>query len=196
MSDVSNSPTGGGQETSGVQERAQEVAGEVGHKAQEAAGTAQDKLREQLDRRSTEAGETVSGTAEDLRSVGEELRKQGKDTPARLADKAAGQADRLGAYLKEADGNRMLADAEDFGRRQPLAILAGGVVAGIAAARFLKASSRGRYRSLTSSESPTTELGATMPAQPRGVYPEGEAEGAGLESGRQAPVPAGSVTGR
>jgi len=181
-------------ESSGMQERAQEVASEAGEKAQEAAGTAQDKLREQLDQRSTEAGDTVAGTAQDLRSVGEELRKQGKDTPARLADKAADRTERLGSYLRESDSGKILADVEDFGRRQPLAVLAGGVVAGITAARFLKASSRGRYRSRSISEQPTTELGATTPARPSGVYAAGD--GLAAESIGRPPVPSSSAAGR
>ena len=193
MSDASSPPmrTEGQGEASGMQEKAQEVAGEVGQKAQEAAGTAQDKLKEQLDQRSTQAGERVGGAAQDLRSVGEELRKQGKDGPARIADKTAERTERIGSYLKEADSDRMLTDVEDFGRRQPLAVLAGGLVLGIAAARFLKASSRGRYQSRSAAGTRTPELSATMPAQARGVYAEGE--GAGQESARQAPVPSGAA---
>jgi len=179
-----------------VQERAQEVAGETGERVQEAAATAQDKLREQLDQRSTKAGETVTDTAQDLRKVGEELRKQGKETPARIADKAAEQTERVGSYLKESDGDRMLSDVEDFGRRQPLAVLAGGLVLGIAAARLLKASSHGRYQSRRGAhEGATRELSTTTSAQPRGVYAEGEGEGISRESDRQAPVPSGAVAG-
>lgn len=173
-------------------------------KAQETVGTAQEKMREQLDQRSTKAGETVAGTAQDLRSVGEELRNQGKETPARLADRAAEQTERVGSYLKEADSDRMLSDLEDFGRRQPLAVLAGGLVIGVAAARFLKASSHGRYQSRRNSEQATRELGQATPNRPRGVYAEGQGEGisrededqAGRESTHQAPVPSGAVTGR
>jgi hypothetical protein len=198
MNDASSPPmTAEDRETtSGVQEKAQEVAGGVGQKAQEAADTAQDKVREQLDQRSTHAGDKVASTAQDMRSVGEELRKQGKDTPARLADGAAEQTERLGSYLRESDSDRMLADIEDFGRRQPGAVLAGGVIVGIAAARFLKASSRGRYQSRRALEGPPRDLSATMPPQPRGVYAETPAEAAGRESARQAPVPADPVPGR
>ena len=89
--------------TPAMPERAQEVAGEAGEKVQEAAGTAQGKLREQLDQRSTKAGDTVTGTAQDLRTVGEELRKQGKDTPARVADRAAALHERLLALHEVAD---------------------------------------------------------------------------------------------
>jgi hypothetical protein len=185
------------EKASEVQERANEVAGEAGEKVQEAAGTAQDKLREQLDQRSNKAGETVAGTAEDLRSVGEELRKQGKETPARIADKAAEQTERVGSYLKEADSGRMLSDVEDFGRRRPLVVLAGGLVLGISAARFLKASSHGRYQSRRNPDQEAgRELSATTPVQPRGVYAEGKGEGIARESDRQAPVPSGAVAGR
>ena len=41
--------------------------------------------------------------------------------------------------------DRILADLEDFGRRQPLAVMGLGVVAGFVASRFIKASSRERY---------------------------------------------------
>ncbi|MGC1164763.1 MAG: hypothetical protein WA862_01510 [Solirubrobacterales bacterium] len=111
-------------------------------------------VREQLNRRSTEAGEKVAGTAEDLRSVGEELHNQGRDTPAKLADKAAERTEQVGSYLRESDADKLLEDVESFGRRQPLAVLAGGIVLGVAAARFLKASSRGRYQARAGSQVP------------------------------------------
>jgi glucan phosphorylase len=129
-----------------AQEKAQEVAGEAQEKARDAAGKAQENVRQQVDQRSTEAGEKVTGTAQDLRSVGEELRKQGKDTPAKLADQAAEQTEKVGSYLKEKGPDEMLHDVEDFGRQRPWAVLAGGLALGVVAARFLKASSRTRYQ--------------------------------------------------
>jgi ElaB/YqjD/DUF883 family membrane-anchored ribosome-binding protein len=129
-----------------AQEKAQEVAGEAQEKAREAAGKAQEGLRQQLDQRTTHAGEQVSTTAQDLRSVGEELRKQGKDTPAKLADRAAEQTEKVGSYLKDNGPDKMLEDVEDFGRQRPWAVLAGGLAVGMLAARFLKASSRNRYQ--------------------------------------------------
>ncbi|HET7455035.1 MAG TPA: hypothetical protein VFJ76_05900 [Solirubrobacterales bacterium] len=129
-----------------AQDKAQEVAGEAQEKARDAAGKAQENVRRQVDQRSTEAGEKVTGTAEDLRSVGEELRKQGKDTPAKLADRAAEETEKVGSYLKDKGPDEMLHDVEDLGRRRPWAVLAGGMALGIVAARFLKASSRDRYQ--------------------------------------------------
>jgi len=114
-------------------------------KVQEASGQAKDRIREQVDQRSTQAGERVTAAAQDARSVGQELRRQGKEQPARLADQAADKAQRLGGYLQESDADRMLRDVEELGRRQPWAVVAGGIALGFVASRFLKASSRRRY---------------------------------------------------
>jgi hypothetical protein len=143
-----------------AQEKAHEVAGQAQEKARDAAGKAQENLRQQVDTRSTEAGERVASTAQDLRSVGEELRKQGKDTPAKLADRAAEQTEKVGSYLKDKGPDEMLGDVEQFGRERPWAVLAGGLVLGAVAARFLKASSRGRYQQQTGSR-PTAQVPRT-----------------------------------
>jgi hypothetical protein len=150
-----------------AQDKAQEVAGEAQEKAREAAGKAQENVRQQVDQRSTEAGEKVTSTAQDLRSVGEELRKQGKDAPAKFADRAAEQTEKVGSYLKEKGPDEMLHDVEDFGRQRPWAVLAGGLALGVVAARFLKASSRDRYHQRNSNgSSPTGQLPRTTPAAP------------------------------
>jgi hypothetical protein len=125
------------------------TTGEAKEKAQEAARQAKQKagsqLRSQVDQRSTDAGHRVGGLASDVRAVGESLREQGKDQPAKLAEQAADRAERLGSYLEESDADRILGDVEDFGRRQPWAVIAGGVAVGLVASRFLKASSIDRY---------------------------------------------------
>jgi hypothetical protein len=130
-----------------TQEKAREVAGQAQDKAREAAGQARGRMSQEVDRRSTQAGEQVSSSAGDARSVAEELRKQGKDTPARYVDQAADRAERLGGYLQGSDGDRILRDVEDFARRNPWAVAAGGLVLGFVASRMLKASSGDRYRS-------------------------------------------------
>ena len=113
--------------------------------AQQAAGQARGQIRQQVDERSTQAGERVSSTADDVRSVAQQLREQGKDQPAKLAEQAADRAQGLGDYLKRSDGEAILRDVEDFGRRQPWAAILGGLALGFAASRFLKASSSDRY---------------------------------------------------
>jgi hypothetical protein len=148
------------------------TTGQAKEKAQEAAGQAKQKagsqLRSQLDQRSTDAGHRVGGLASDVRAVGESLREQGKDQPAKLAEQAADRAERLGSYLKESDADRILGDVEDFGRRQPWAVIAGGVAVGLVASRFLKASSIDRYEKRTRIEprDPVVPAAPAVPATP------------------------------
>jgi ElaB/YqjD/DUF883 family membrane-anchored ribosome-binding protein len=157
--------------TAQATEKAQEVAGQAKEKAQEATDQAKGRVREQVDQRSTEAGQQVSATAGDLRSVSDELRKQGKDTPARLAEQAADRTERLGSYLAESDADRILGDVEDFARKQPWAVVAGGLALGFAASRLLKASSSQRYEQRTNGSSVATRApsggNGTDPASPQ-----------------------------
>lgn len=139
--DPGQSTTGQGKDQ--VRERAQLAQ----DKTRGALGQARGRLSDQVDQRSTEAGERIAGTAGDVRSIAQELRGQGKDTPANLAEQVADQADRVGDYLKGASGDRILRDVEDFARRQPMLVAAAGLALGFAASRFLKASSSRRYQS-------------------------------------------------
>ena len=132
-----------------AQEKAQEVAGQAKEQAQQAAGQAKFQMRNQVDQRSTQAGEQVSQQASDIRTVAEQLREQGKDGPAKVADQAADRIERVGSYLKNSDGDRILGDVEDFARQRPMAIMFGGMALGFMASRFLKASQTDRYRSRT-----------------------------------------------
>jgi ElaB/YqjD/DUF883 family membrane-anchored ribosome-binding protein len=115
-------------------------------KAQGALGQARGRLRDQVDQRSTQAGDQVHSTAQDVRNVAEQLRGQGKDAPARVAEQVADRVESFGTYLRDAEGERLLRDVEDFARRQPWLLAAGGLALGFAASRFLKASSSRRYQ--------------------------------------------------
>jgi hypothetical protein len=131
--------------TDRAKEQVQEKAQVAQEKMQQGAETARSRMREQVDQRSTQAGGQVRSTAQALRSTSERLREEGQDGPARAAERAAEQAEKVGGYLERSDADRMLHDVEDFGRRQPLVLAAIGLAAGFAASRFLKASSRSRY---------------------------------------------------
>lgn len=131
--------------TAQAKDKAQEVAGQAQEKAQEAAGQARDQVRSQIDSRSTQAGERIGGHARSLRSVGEALRERGEDQPAKLADQAAERLDRAGKWLSQSDSDRILDDVEGFARKNPWAVMAGGIALGFAASRVLKASSTDRY---------------------------------------------------
>src|SRR5215216_5347601 len=165
--------TEGGSTTEQVKEQVREQAQVAQDKVRGAAGETRGRFRDQVDQRSTQAGERLSGTAADVRSVAEELRRQGKDTPARLAEQAAGQTDRVADFLKGASGERLLRDVEDFARGKPWAVAAGGLALGFAASRFLKASSSRRYQAAQTSY-PTyeeAEVGPYPVAEPAADMP-------------------------
>jgi hypothetical protein len=151
-------PTRRGQQAvDGAQEKGQEMLGQAQEKGQQAATQAKGKLREQVDQRSSQAAEQINQQASDLRSVSQSLRDQGKEGPAKAADRLAGYAEKAGSYLHEKDSDALLADVEDFGRRQPWAVGAGALMLGFAASRFLKASSSRRYASRYGGQPRSTE---------------------------------------
>jgi hypothetical protein len=155
----------------GAQDRAKQAAGDakeqVKEQAQQAAGQARGRIRDEADRRSTDAGERVQAQAGDLRSVGEQLREQGKDGPAKVADQVAERAERLGGYLQRSDGDTLLEDLEEFARKSPWAVVAGGIALGFAASRVLKTSSRDRYDQRSGG---TGGLGGQRSLPPRTSY--------------------------
>ena len=113
--------------------------------AKRAAVGAGDRLRTELNARSTDAGDRLVRVADDLGAVADGLAERGSAQPAKLAAEAAQQSRWLGTYLKDSDTERLMADAEDLMRREPAAVAAGAALAGFVAARFLKASAHRRY---------------------------------------------------
>jgi ElaB/YqjD/DUF883 family membrane-anchored ribosome-binding protein len=151
MSEYGSEPgmsRGGSGTPAGVQERAVETVRETANQAQEKAGEVGGQAREraitEADRRTTEAGDQLRSVADALRRASGTLREEGKDRPAGLVEPVADRMEQLARYLAETDGNGLLRDAEDFGRRRPWAIAGIGALAGFAASRFLKASSANR----------------------------------------------------
>ena len=182
MSTIGNTTAGGWSEQNSAQDAstAEQAKQKAQETAQQAAGKAKGRVREQVDQRSTQAGEQVSGTADDVRTIAQQLREQGKDQPAKLAEQAADRAEKVGTYLKQSDGDTILRDVEDFGRRQPWAVMFGGLAAGFLASRFLKASSTRRYETRPQTSPsytvrpPATTLGPPQPrTTPTPIRPDG-----------------------
>ena len=156
-----------GDGTSQTQEKVQEAAGQAREKAQEGAARAREGLRGQVDQRSTQAGQQVRQQSDDIRSVAQQLREQGKEGPAKLAEQAADRTQRVGRWLEDSDGDQIIGEVEDFARRQPWAVVLGGLAVGFAASRVLRASSSDRYqRSGAVDRGVTTGLPQPQPYDP------------------------------
>jgi hypothetical protein len=131
------------------------VMGEASARAQEAASLAQEKagelkergvsrLQSELDNRSNDLGGQMRSMARALRQTGSQDGEGPPQPAARLAAPAAEQLDRLGGYFERTSGDELLNDVEEFARRRPWMVAAAGALAGIAAARFVKASAERR----------------------------------------------------
>jgi hypothetical protein len=113
-------------------------------------------VQRQVGQRSAQLGDQIGAASHTIRQVAEQARIDGNDQQARLADEAAKRAERVSNYLGEVDPERLMADAEDFARRQPWLVAGVGLIAGFALARSLKASSGRRSQRLyTSVNRPT-----------------------------------------
>jgi hypothetical protein len=154
---------------------ATQVQQQVQQTAQDLKGQALETVRKQLDTRSTDAGDQFNSLASALRRAAEELEGDGKRMPADVARQAASRIDRLGKYLRDGNADAFLNDLERFARRRPWAAGGIGAVLGLAASRFVKASSGRRYSASHSTlrdlDAPISREGAASRTGPLGAPP-------------------------
>jgi hypothetical protein len=125
-----------------------ESAGEIGDAAGQQAGqmmeTVSQRGRDQANQQMDRAADGLEQVAGSVRRLGDEMSEE-QPQIAGIANTAAEQAERLSHYLRETDPGQLYQQAESFARRQPALVVGGAFLAGILAARFLKASgSQGR----------------------------------------------------
>jgi ElaB/YqjD/DUF883 family membrane-anchored ribosome-binding protein len=128
-------------------EKVQDVASVAQEKASELREHGSARLRDQFDQRSTQAGGQVRSLAEALRRSSDDPNNEMAADAAKLARQAADRIERLGSYLEQKRGDEFLHDVETFARRRPWMLAGIGLLAGVASARFMKASSEQRYDS-------------------------------------------------
>jgi hypothetical protein len=146
-----------GQAAEQAQAKVQEKAGQ----ATEAAGRA---LRDQVATRSSQASEQLRSYTDALRQTAEQLDSDGRSSAARAANALVDRLERSAGYLERSEPDQLLHEAEDFGRRNPWAVIAAGVGIGLVGARFLKASSRRRYESASYPLPESRQLPPAVPA--------------------------------
>jgi hypothetical protein len=147
------------------------LASEATAKVEDAASLAQEKaselreqgsarLRDQLDERSTKVGSQVRSLATALRRSGNDLSNEGNGNASQLTTQAADRIERVGSYLEQKSGDELMRDVERLARRRPWLLAGLGMLAGVAAARFVKASSEQRNGENRETDWPTRS-GAT-----------------------------------
>lgn len=109
-----------------IKDAAEGVASEAGRAAESRASQTM-----------TQVGDTLEQVAQAVRDAGAGMRDQ-QPQIAGFADTAAEQVERASQYLREHDAREALETAQDFARRQPVAVVAGGLVLGLAVGRLLR----------------------------------------------------------
>ena len=173
--------------------KTEDVGVQAKEKAQEAGQQARDRVRDEVDRRSTEAGEQAGSTAQALRQASHRLREDGNEPVAKGMEQVAQRVESAGSWLRDADGDRILRDVEDFGRRNPLAVVAGGVAVGFAVSRLLKASSRRRYEDGRESWSGNGHGQSSRVGAPREGWTEAGPTGGTLATSPPTAAPTGAT---
>ncbi len=166
-------------------EQAKEKVQDVASGATEQART---RVADVVTQRSTDAGQQVDKTAQALRRTSADL----SGPPAKALEAVAGRVEGLGGYLQRADGDQILHDIENLARRQPNAVIFGGLTLGFIASRLLKASSTKRYQS---SSVGNGTYGATGYGRQAGLPSAGTAAGRGSAGGTGSGSAAGAGVG-
>ena len=130
---------------------------------EQAKSRASSTVKEQMDTRSTQAGEQMQKVAGAMRQSSDQLREQAGETPAKVNDAVAEKVEQLSGYLTNANADKMLSDLENVARRRPWMMAGAATVLGFTLSRFLKASGRNRYEQQVGSSSQRREL---PPARP------------------------------
>ena len=134
-------------DTSG--ERETSVIAELVDAARSAAESMLEEQRQQV-------AEKVSSIADALRSAANSLEQSQNRALAGYVDQAADQVASIYRTVRERHWNEIVADTEDFARRQPTLFVLGAVATGFLVGRFLWAGGRHRRGGAEASRSETT----------------------------------------
>lgn len=125
-------------------QEAKQVAREIRQDAKQEALRARDKTLERgrqfAEERKSVIAEEVGVFGSAVRSASESLESDGEHTVAQYAEMCADELENASSYLSERRIQDLYHDANRFARKHPQIFLGGLFVAGLVAARFLKAS--------------------------------------------------------
>jgi hypothetical protein len=136
-----SSTAGTSQTTPGTVDQAQDKIGEVAGQAQAAAGEMADQAKQQatsqLEAQKGRAVDSLVSVAHALRQTSQHLHEQQQDPVGGYVEQAAERVERVTNYLRTRDVPQLVAETQDFARRQPGLFVAGAVALGFLGARFL-----------------------------------------------------------
>jgi len=153
-------PTGAAGRVDPTTDTDRDYSGSVVTEFLDAARSAAESLLEEQKR---QVADRAAGIAKALRSAAQPLDESQSRVVARYLDEAATQVDEFSRTMRERHWGGLVADTEDFARRQPTWFVLGAVATGFVLGRLFWASTGGRQdaaRSSRSSESARTVAAA------------------------------------
>jgi len=145
-----------------------EKASELKQEVHAATEQAKEQVRSAATHQKDAAAQQMDGFAHALMAASDDLRGRGQEFAAEYVREAASGLERASEAVREHDLDEIIANVEDFARRQPVAFLGGAVVAGFGIARLMR-SSADRRRGRAADHVSTTEYGsAQRPGGPAG----------------------------
>ena len=135
---VAGPVSGGGEHRTTVGASAEDAIETTRGMAHQLFGDVRNAAEEMLEERKERAAESVHGVADALRRTAGDLRGE-NEAIARYAERAADTVERFSSTVRERRFGDMIADLDDFARRQPTLFLVGAIAAGFVTGRFLAA---------------------------------------------------------
>jgi len=142
-----------------VKETLRETKDKIKARTKEMAAEARERGEEYVRENKERAADRIGGVSQSIRQTADRFEQEKDPNIAHYTRLVADKLEQAAGYIRERDLNQLKHDGEDLARRHPAVIFGGLFVAGLAAARFLKASADREHasRSASSSEFAGTE---------------------------------------
>lgn len=154
-----------------LSQKAKEDVAQVRDMAKEQLSQVAAKAEDMADSQKGYAAERVAGIAQAIEKVGAELEQGENKDVGRMARQMGESVHRFADDIKGRSMGEIAGMAEDFGRRQPLAFLGLAAMAGLAASRFVSASSSCQNNAASRSPSYASKSHAPVSAASPAVSP-------------------------
>jgi hypothetical protein len=177
---TSPSSTSGGGLADQAQAKASQVVGQAQGAAGQVAAQAREQATSQLESQKGRAVDTLVTVAQALRQTGQQLQQQEQGAVGGYVEQAAERVERMTNYLRAREVPDLIAETQDFARRQPGLFVTGALALGFLGARFLMSSGQRAAQRRSASSHNGWSTGTA--SGPLGVPPSGGYRG-GVGSG-------------
>jgi hypothetical protein len=134
-----------------VKETLRETKDKIKARTREMAAEARERGEDYVRENKERAADRIGGVSESIRQTADRFEQEKDPNIAHYTRLVADKLEQAAGYIRERDLNQLKHDGEDLARRHPAVIFGGLFVAGLAAARFLKASADRQHASQSSS---------------------------------------------